>query len=173
MRGSFLAETTCFQTEPIPQLYYQGFFGLTAVNPEAAKPVNDIELRMVEFFNMDAHYYQENDLEALKKRDYFKFDNIHAMPDLDPDVIAMEASAHDLLSMKRQMKEDAEKEIKQDLSNILQTDSFEELAYKIFEQLKGYNNRLSEFNKNQKEILKDLKEMDKHMQKDESYAELK
>ena len=93
--------------------------------------------------------------------------------DHDPDVIAMEASAHDLLSMKREMQEREAKEISRDLSNVLQSDSFEELAFKIFEQLKGYNNRLSEFNKNQKEVLRDLKEMEKHMQKDENYVKLK
>ena len=74
-KGAFLAETTCFSTEPIPQLYYQGFFGLTAVNSEGKPPANDIEVNMAEFYNMDAHFYQEENLAMLNQRDYFRFDN--------------------------------------------------------------------------------------------------
>jgi hypothetical protein len=42
-------------------------------------------------------------------------------------------------------------------------DSLEEVLFKIFEQVKSYNNRLSEFVKFQKEIQRDLQELENHM----------
>lgn len=41
------------------------------------------------------------------------------------------------------------------------SDSFEENAFKIFEQVKNYNNRLSQYNKEQKDLLLDLKETER------------
>ena len=35
-------------------------------------------------------------------------------------------------------------------------DTFEESVFKVFEQLKGFNNRLSDFNKQQKDVIKDI-----------------
>jgi hypothetical protein len=66
-------------------------------------------------------------------------------------------SAHDLLEMKRMADEQEKQEIKKDISNVVFEDSLEETVYKIFEQIKAYNNRLAEFNKDQKDMLKDLK----------------
>lgn len=69
----------------------------------------------------------------------------------------MGQSAHDLLEMKRMADEQEKQEIKKDISNVVLEDSLEETVYKIFEQIKAYNNRLAEFNKDQKDMLKDLK----------------
>ncbi len=69
----------------------------------------------------------------------------------------MGQSAHDLLEMKRMADEQEKQEIKKDISNVVFEDSLEETVYKIFEQIKAYNNRLAEFNKDQKDMLKDLK----------------
>jgi len=44
---------------------------------------------------------------------------------------------------------------------VLSDDSLEETVFKIYEQLKGYNNRLSEFSKTQKECLANLKNLEK------------
>lgn len=63
----------CFISEKYPQLYYQGFFGITAMNAIEKTPVNDIELKMVEFYNLDSSSYQ-GELEKLAGRDYFKYD---------------------------------------------------------------------------------------------------
>ena len=52
-------------------------------------------------------------------------------------------------------------------------DSMEETVYKIFEQIKAYNNRLSQFNKDQKDLIRDLKEMEVTMQRDTRYVHLK
>ncbi len=40
-------------------------------------------------------------------------------------------------------------------------DSFEESVFKVFEQIKAYNNRLAEMNKDQKDLLTDLKSIEK------------
>jgi len=44
---------------------------------------------------------------------------------------------------------------------VLIDDTLEETVFKIYEQLKGYNNRLSDFTKTQKECLTSLKNMEK------------
>jgi hypothetical protein len=64
---------TCIKKQKYEQLYYQGFFGLTAVNERRTQ--NDIDLKMVEFFNMNSHYYQET--QGIEKKDYFAQENNH------------------------------------------------------------------------------------------------
>lgn len=58
--------------------------------------------------------------------------------------------------MRRRVVEQESQEIERDLSNIREIESFEESVYKIFEQIKAYNNRLSQFAKSQKDIYRDL-----------------
>jgi hypothetical protein len=98
-------ENDCFSSEKIPQLYYQGFFGLTAMNAQGKKPANDIELKMVEFYNMDAHFYQ-GETESLSQRNYFRNDLDSWLLDNQDgegtiDVRDLEASAHDLFRLMR------------------------------------------------------------------------
>jgi hypothetical protein len=57
------------------------------------------------------------------------------------------AEAKDLLAMKREVEKAERVEIASDLSNVIETESFDETLFKVFEQLKAYNNRLSTFNK--------------------------
>ena len=45
----------------------------------------------------------------------------------------MGATAHDLLKMKTTIEDNEKEEIKKDLSNVVQGDSFEETVFKIFE----------------------------------------
>lgn len=47
----------CLSQENLGQFHYQGFFGLTASNKKAG--VNDIDLKMIDFFNLDAQYYND------------------------------------------------------------------------------------------------------------------
>jgi hypothetical protein len=108
--------------------------------------VNDIDLKMVEFYNLDAHYYT-SDNDMLGQRNYFKNDPMAEQADPTIDVRTLESSAHDLLRMKRDLQKSEEEEISRDLSNVIPSDSFDEVVFKIFEQVKSYNNRLSEFNK--------------------------
>jgi hypothetical protein len=135
------------------QLYYQGFFGMTAMNPSGSPPANDIDLKMVEFYNLDAHYYQDVDLEKLHLRDYFRYDRKQAARSEaaagEPPVTtnSLAAEAKDLLAMKREVEKAERVEISSDLSNVIETESFDETLFKVFEQLKAYNNRLSTFNK--------------------------
>jgi hypothetical protein len=62
--------------------------------------------------------------------------------------------------MKRKVIENEKQEIKKDISNVLLEDSFEETVFKIFEQIKAYNNRLADFNKDQQDLLQDLKSLE-------------
>lgn len=68
----------------------------------------------------------------------------------------MATTAHDLLEMKRKMKEKDEKEIKQDMSNVVKVDPFEEMLFKMFEQVKNFNNILADIQRQQKEVKMDL-----------------
>jgi hypothetical protein len=47
--------------------------------------------------------------------------------------------------MRRMAIDKERKEIERDLSNIQEVESFDESVFKIFEQLKAYNTRLSQF----------------------------
>lgn len=162
----------CFISDRYPQMYYQGFFGLTAMNMIDKPAANDIDIKMVEFYNLDPNSYQ-GEVEKLAGRDYFRYDkDAYGLPG-DAGTSSLDTTAHDLLRMKRDIEEAEKKEISQDLSNVAEGDSFEEVVFKIFEQMKGYNNRLSEFNKGQRELLRDLKELEHSMQKDEDYTKLK
>ena len=51
-------------------------------------------------------------------------------------------NAHDLISMKKQVEKDKSEEKKKDLSNIFAGDSFEEIVFKMFEQMKAFNNMI-------------------------------
>jgi hypothetical protein len=63
----------CLSRENLGQFHYQGFFGLTAQNKAGA--VNDIDLKMIDFFNLDAHYYNDPAFQdQLHERDYFRND---------------------------------------------------------------------------------------------------
>ena len=63
--------------------------------------------------------------------------------------------------MRTVINNEEKKQIKRDLSNIEASDSFEEVIFKMFEQVKAYNTKLADFNKQQKELIKDLKEYEK------------
>ena len=47
-----------------------------------------------------------------------------------------------------------------DMANIKEADSFEEIAFKMYEQIKSFNNRLSDLQKGQKEFKEDLKQLE-------------
>ena len=114
-----------------------------------ASSSNDIDLKMVEFYNLDSAYYQET--EGLEKRDYFKQDSFDQEQSEDTKATStsdLAKNAHDLLSLKIEVEKAEKEEIKRDISNINPSDSFDETIFKIFEQLKDYNNRLSDFSKN-------------------------
>lgn len=129
---------------------------MTSMNRGQTK-ANDIEIKMIEFYNLDAHYYTDADyLEVMHKRDFFKHD-LYATPQDNESLSTDAVTAKDLFSIKRKIEQLEQQEIKQDLSNIEEIETFDETVFKIFEQLKAYNNRLSDFNKNQRDLLKDLK----------------
>lgn len=93
-KGSILQK--CISNAKYQGLTYQGFFGLTTMNRE--QKANDIDVKMIEFSNLNADFYQ--DTEKLESRDYFKFDNYVTNSDKDktqPD------SAHDLLAMRKKV----------------------------------------------------------------------
>jgi len=48
----------CIKQQRFEKLYYQGFFGLTSMNSIDYKP-NDIDLKAIEFYNLNANYYQD------------------------------------------------------------------------------------------------------------------
>jgi hypothetical protein len=121
-------------------------------------------MKLIEFFNLNADYYQ--DTTGLEKRDYFQYETSSHRQDISSQNGKVQTdnlgqSAHDLLEMKRKVIDKERQEIKQDLSNVNHDDSFEETVFKIFEQIKAYNNRLTEFNKDQKDLLKDLEQLEK------------
>lgn len=110
-------------------------------------------MKIIDFFNLDAHFYNDPAFQdQLHERDYFRNDQL-------PDYYTTEslaATAKDLLSMRRKAIEKEREEISRDISNIQEIESFDESVFKIFEQLKAYNNRLSSFAKSQKDIIRDL-----------------
>ena len=46
------------------------------------------------------------------------------------------------------------------LARIALSEEFDQTAFKMFEQLKGYNNKLAEFSKLQKDLIVDLKQLE-------------
>ena len=66
---------------------------------------NDVDLKMVEFFNLNADYYQ--DITNIQKRDYFAQDltqrETAASEDGKASTAEMAATAHDLLQIKRKV----------------------------------------------------------------------
>jgi hypothetical protein len=65
--GSYI---TCFGNNYDNVLNVQGFFGLTAGNQQSKN--NDIDLKMIEFYNLNSNYYQN--VYGIEKRDYFEFE---------------------------------------------------------------------------------------------------
>ena len=71
-KGSQLQK--CIQGQKHGGLTYQGFFGFTSMNQKMK--ANDIDLKMIEFFNLNADFYEETS--QLQHRDYFSHDaNTH------------------------------------------------------------------------------------------------
>jgi hypothetical protein len=69
---------------------------VTALNPENARK-NDIDLKLIEFFNLNPRFYQEDF--NYSKRDYFKYDRA---PPSELGAKSLEGvTAHDLLMMRR------------------------------------------------------------------------
>jgi hypothetical protein len=68
--GASTNKQKCISNLVFKDLNYQGFFGVSAGNNNNV--FNDIDLKKVEFINLNAGYYQ--DTVGIEKRDYFKRD---------------------------------------------------------------------------------------------------
>lgn len=181
----------CIKEKEYQELYYQGFFGLTSENVKYTK--NDIDLTMVEFYNLNPNHYQNT--EGLQERNYFekerekqrfidkknrelkskrkeqeKEKGIESSSTNDEvpnehkdklNVNEMAEHAHDILHMKREVEAQEKEEIKNDLSNINEQDSFDEIVFKLFEQLKSYNNALKQMQKYQNDMREDLEDVER------------
>jgi hypothetical protein len=79
------------------KLYYQGFFGFTSANSINSKN-NDIELKAIEFFNLNANYYQ--DTKKIEKRDYFRIQILQEQ-EITDSTEKLATTAKDLLKIKR------------------------------------------------------------------------
>ena len=90
--------TECLKNQRYEKLHYQGFFGLTSLNSISAKP-NDIDLKAIEFFNLNANYYK--DTLKIEIRDYFKnYQQSKNQEDID-STEKLATTAKDLLKIKR------------------------------------------------------------------------
>lgn len=72
------------------------------------------------------------------------------------NIADLETTAQDLLQIKRQVQEEEKKEITKDISNIDKADSYDEMLFKMYEQIKNFNNVLSTLQKVQKEYKMDM-----------------
>lgn len=76
--------TDCFIQQYEKVLSFQGFFGLTSANLNSSQ--NDIDLKMIDFFNLNSDYYQS--VVGIEKRDYFAFERKKAAQLTNPDAIS-------------------------------------------------------------------------------------
>ena len=87
----------CMKDQRFEKLYYQGFFGFTSANSINSKN-NDIELKAIEFFNLNANYYQ--DTKKIEKRDYFRIQILQEQ-EITDSTEKLATTAKDLLKIKR------------------------------------------------------------------------
>eukprot|EP00347_Sterkiella_histriomuscorum_P002804 403366740 len=163
---------------------YQGFLGFTSSNKytrTSKRVLNDISVRSIDFFNMNADNYQN--VKGIEKRDFFnigrsrlnvqQYQSQQSSDDQQQTdqgneligklrVYEMKKSAVDLFEYKRiRDKEELKEEIR-DMSNIRSNDSPDEQLFKIYEQTKAYNNRLQGLQVFQKELKADLKSLEEY-----------
>jgi len=127
--------------------------GVTSTNTLGTK--NDIDILGAQFYNFDERYYKES--EGLLGNDYFEAEKLRQIRSLKMNegseiVETLETTAMDLLSIKRLREEQDKKDILRDLSNILKDDSSEQILFKMFEQVKNFNNMVDDMQNQQKEI---------------------
>lgn len=70
--------------------------------------------------------------------------------------------AIDIIAMKRKVKAAEKEEQKHAISNVDSDDSLAEIVFKMFEQVKAYNARLSELQVYQKDLKADLKALESY-----------
>lgn len=131
--GDQQTPTKCIKSQRYAKLFYQGFFGLTSMNSIDQKP-NDIDLKAIEFFNLNTNYYQ--DTKNIELRDYFRRHLLQEDEDLTNGKEATQrlaTTAKDLLRIKRIVADIEQKVIQNDLSRVLLDDTLEETIYKIYE----------------------------------------
>lgn len=99
---------------------------------------NDIDLNMIEFYNLNADYYLN--IYGIEKRDYFEFEkkiNIAQDKNADEDgklkTMEMSKFAYDIIGLKRLKEEKKQKDLKHDLVNIIPEDSFDDIIFKMYE----------------------------------------
>ena len=86
---------------------------------------------MIEFYNLNPNYYQN--IHGIEERDYFEFERAKRYDGQHIKTSDLEKGAHDLLSMKREVKEIEEKEKRKMVSGVNKDDSFEEMVFKMYE----------------------------------------
>ncbi|CDW90301.1 zinc finger protein dhhc domain containing [Stylonychia lemnae] len=160
-----------------PQAFnFQGFLGITASNKLI--PVNDIDLTMIDFINLNADYYK--DTQHLEKRDFFRVnarrsvenivksaggDNDGPVYQSDEETVGrlrvsdLKQKAVDLFEYRRVREHVVMKELIRDMSNVKSSDSAEEQVFKMFEQVQSYNVQLQDLVKFQKELKQDLSDL--------------
>jgi hypothetical protein len=62
--------------------------------------------------------------------------------------------------MKRETEEQQKVEVTNSISNIERNDTFDEVIFKMYEQVKNYNNRLSDFLTVQKDLTKTINKLE-------------
>lgn len=123
---------------------------------------NDIDIKMIEFFNLNPSYYQN--IHGIEEMDFFqrdkKIEKQYQGENGKLQTSELGKTAHDIIEIKREVKKEEEKEKKRTISNIAKEDPLNEIVFKMFEQVKSFNQRLSDLTDDQKDTKQDLDKLE-------------
>jgi hypothetical protein len=141
------APSSCIENKAYGALRANGFIGVTAGNL-AQQDVNDIDVLSVNFYNLNASFYQHDAAEVVEGQQYYARDENGFVGKKDYpwsaklNTIAMEKVAYDVFEIKKNMREFNKELLAKALHVIQPQDDFGELMFKMFEQIRLLNEDL-------------------------------
>lgn len=171
------AHKTCFENLYMPNLSHQGYIGVTSRNSD--RYVKDLEINTVKVNNLDPRFYTheheltEEELSALQQdrsQGQVYTDELEEGVDLIEEAAELEEQLYDFID--------------NNLGNLREDDSIEEILYKMNEQLNKVVNHLGDLVKNEDmmqhnvrshellpQIVKTFEELPKAIENERSFLE--
>jgi len=129
-------------------LRVKGYIGVSSGNP-ISQNVNDVDVTQIDFYNMNAEFYQQDAQEIVEEQEYYKRDSTGfvgkaAYPESAKlNTKELGKVAVNIFEGMRAMREYKKEQFTKGLNIIKKDDDISELLFKMFEQMRLLNEDLS------------------------------